>query len=211
MAECRSRTPDPEEMNTETDRICNVAHEEVRLPGLRIALRRPKDSESLLDENAFEHEEYLPYWAELWPSARALAAVLAGRDLGGVRVLELGCGLGLPAITAALRGAPVLATDWSHDALRFAAANAALNGAPVETALCRWDEAGEIVARGPWPLVLAADVLYEQRNVDQLLPLLPRLVAPAGEVLVTDPGRRPGRAVPARGGGRVGGGDAADR
>ena len=50
--------------------------------------------DALLDEEAFEHEEFLPYWAELWPSAIALARVLARRPLTGRRVLELGCGLG---------------------------------------------------------------------------------------------------------------------
>jgi predicted nicotinamide N-methyase len=38
--------------------------------------------------------------------------------------------------------------------------------------------------------VIAADVLYEQRNVDQLLDLLPRLVD-GGRVVLADPGRIP--------------------
>jgi predicted nicotinamide N-methyase len=48
------------------------------------------------------------------------------------------------------------------------------------------------VARAPWPLVLASDVLYEQRNVDDLLALLPRLVDETGLILLADPGRVPG-------------------
>src|SRR3954469_19171648 len=92
---------------------------------------RPRDSEELLDEEAFEHEEFLPYWAELWPSALALAKAVSARSLGGRRVLELGCGLGLVSIAAALAGARVLATDWSDDALRFTVANAARNQATV--------------------------------------------------------------------------------
>ena len=43
-----------------------------------------------------------------------------------------------------------------------------------------------LVARAPWDLVLAADVLYERRNVDELLQLLPRL---GSTVLLADPGR----------------------
>ena len=101
-------------------------------------------------------------------------------------MLELGCGLALPSIAAALGGAQVLATDWSPDALAFARRNAALNGAAVETALVAWTDASELVERGPWQLVLAADVLYERRNVEPLLELLPLLGA---EALVADPGR----------------------
>jgi predicted nicotinamide N-methyase len=39
--------------------------------------------------------------------------------------------------------------------------------------------------------VLASDVLYEPRNVDWLLDLLPRLVDKTGRILLADPGRRP--------------------
>ena len=46
----------------------------------------------------------------------------------GSRVVELGCGVGLPAIVAALGGADVLATDWYEDALGFVSANAAEHG-----------------------------------------------------------------------------------
>ena len=76
----------------------------VALPGRELLLLAPRDREALLSEEAFAHEEFLPYWAELWPSALALARVLARRPLTGRRVLELGCGLGLPAIAAALAG-----------------------------------------------------------------------------------------------------------
>jgi predicted nicotinamide N-methyase len=152
---------------------------------------RPRDTEALLDERAFEHEEFLPYWAELWPSGVALARRVAARALRGARVLELGCGLGLPSLAAALAGGRVLATDWSPDAVRATAANAERNDAQVETLRCAWDEADAIVARGPWALVIASDVLYEHRNVDQLLDLLPRLVDERGLVLLADPGRAP--------------------
>jgi predicted nicotinamide N-methyase len=80
----------------------------------------------------------------------------------------------------------VLATDWSEDALRFARRNADRNGAVLEVALLRWSDG---LAREPFDLVLAADVLYERRNAEELLALLPRVVAPAGAALIADPGR----------------------
>jgi predicted nicotinamide N-methyase len=104
-------------------------------------------------------------------------------------VLELGCGLGLPSIAAALAGGRVLATDWSAEAVRAAKENAARNGVELETAVVSWSLPEEIVERGPWRLVIASDVLYERRNVDALLELLPRLVDETGEVLIADPGR----------------------
>jgi predicted nicotinamide N-methyase len=165
--------------------------ERIALPGGEVELIRPRDAEALITEEAFEHEEFLPYWAELWSSAVALAHDVSMRALRGKRTLELGCGLGLPSIAAARAGGRVLATDWSQDAVDATAANAELNGLEIETLRCSWGEPDAIVARAPWPLVLASDVLYEARNVEQLLELLPRLVDETGLVLLSDPGRVP--------------------
>src|SRR3954454_1931803 len=106
--------------------------------GRPIRILRPRDSEQLLREEAFEREELLPYWAELWPSSVALARAVAARSLRGARVLELGCGLGLVGIAAALAGGRVLATDWSAFAIDFATDNAARNGVEIETAVVDW-------------------------------------------------------------------------
>jgi predicted nicotinamide N-methyase/GNAT superfamily N-acetyltransferase len=162
----------------------------VSLAGHDVRVLRPRDSDALLSEEAFEQEEFLPYWADLWPSARMLAGRVAGRALRGARTLELGCGLGLPSIAAALAGGRVLATDWSADAVAAAAHNAVRNGVEIETAVVSWQQADAIVERAPWDLVLGADLLYERRNVGQLLALLPQLVDGRGEVWIADPGRR---------------------
>src|SRR6266536_2093194 len=164
----------------------DLVEETIELPGRTLSILRPRSAEALLEEEAFEREEFLPYWAEVWASGVALAAVVAGRPLAGARVLELGCGLALPSLAAALGGAEVLATDWSPDAAAVLELNAKRNGVAVETAVVSWAEPGPLVARAPWELVLAADVLYERRNVDELLALLPQL---GGEVLLADPGR----------------------
>jgi predicted nicotinamide N-methyase len=161
----------------------------VPVAGRDLRLLRPRDAEALLDEEAFEREEYLPYWADLWPSALALARAIGVRALRGARTLELGCGLGLPSIAAALAGGRVLASDWAPDAIAMTERNAALNGARLETLVCSWTGPEPLLERGPWRLVLASDVLYEARNGEALLPLLPRLLAARGEVWLADPGR----------------------
>jgi predicted nicotinamide N-methyase len=176
-------------VRTPADRL-DLVEEIVEIGGRRLRLLQPRDSEALLDEQAFEQEEFLPYWAELWPSGVALARYVAGSVRAGARVLELGCGLALPSIAAALAGARVLATDWSPEAIVVAAENARRNGLELETARCSWADPGQLVARAPWDVVLAADVLYEGRDVPLLLELLPKLVDGHGEVLLADP-RRP--------------------
>lgn len=167
----------------------DVVAERVALPGGDVELIRPRDAEALLTEEAFEHEEFLPYWAELWSSGVALAHDLARRSLRGRRTLELGCGLGLASIAAARTGGRVLATDWSTEAVRAAALNAERNAVRVETLVCSWAEPEPVVERAPWDLVLGSDLLYERRNGELLLALLPRLVDERGLVLISDPGR----------------------
>jgi predicted nicotinamide N-methyase len=150
--------------------------------------------EMLYEQNFDAHEKYPPYWAELWPSSVALARAVAAAKLAGARVLELGCGLGLPSIAAALRGAHVLATDRSADALGFTTYNAGLNGVSVEVGVCSWAHPESVLSRAPWDLVLAADVLYLHNDLRDLDDLLPRVVAGTGQVWMADPGRPPAAA-----------------
>lgn len=165
--------------------------EVLEVAGVTFRLLRPADPAALLDEDAFAVDEFLPYWAELWPAARSLAAALPER-LEGVRVLELGCGLGLPSLVAARRGAEVVATDWADQALELLATNAARNGVQVARRHLDWTRPPADLVAAPPDLVLAADVAYEQRNVEPLAALLELL----GTVtLLADPGRRAGGAL----------------
>jgi predicted nicotinamide N-methyase len=136
----------------------------VTVAGVRLELLRPESPEALIDEKQFADDEFLPYWAELWPAARALAEALP--DVRGLRVVELGCGLGLPSLVAAARDASVTATDWSPDAIELLRENAARNGLEVRAEVRDWRELwGERFE------------LYERRNVEPLLERL-REVAP---------------------------------
>jgi predicted nicotinamide N-methyase len=168
--------------------VTDLVEEVVLVAGRDLVVRRPRDPEALLDEEAFADGEYLPYWAQPWPSGTALARAVAVRSLGGMHVVEVGCGLGLASLGAALAGARVLATDWSPGALELLRANAAANDLALETLPVDWTAPAPLLERAPFDLVLAADVLYERRAVAPLADLLPRL---GGEVLLADPGRPP--------------------
>ena len=163
-----------------------LVEETVELAGREVTLLRPPSADALIDEAAFDEDEFLPYWAELWPSGLALARVVGGLELGGVRVVELGAGLGLPSLAAALRGASVLATDWAAEAAELLGLNAGRNRIALRAARVRWDEPEPLLAEAPWGLVLGADLLYERRNAELLLELLPRL---GPDALLADPGR----------------------
>jgi predicted nicotinamide N-methyase len=149
----------------------------------------PASAEALIDEEDFARDERLPYWAELWPSAIALARYLSREDLAGRRAIELGCGLGLPTVATLDAGAEVLATDHYEAALDFTLYNTLMNlGREPEAAHLDW-HAPDTEHLGTFDLVLAADVLYEARNVSALVSLVPELLAPGGEVVLADPRR----------------------
>ncbi len=143
---------------------------------------------------------HMPYWGLLWPSGVALAEeALAQPDaLTGRRVLELGCGLGVTATAALDTGASLIAADCFDEALIFTRYNTLRNtGHMPHTALLDWrTEAGRAacVAAAPFDLLLAADVLYEQENLEPLLALVPHLLTADGAFWLAEPGRRVSRA-----------------
>jgi predicted nicotinamide N-methyase len=154
---------------------------------------RPRDWDELRHEEGGAGRG-VPYWATLWPSGRALAEKLAdGPDLEGMRVLELGCGLGAPSVVAAARGAGVTATDAAPEAVVFTAHNLALNDLEGEVAQLDWRDANALEAGAPWDLVIAADILYLRHNVEALARVLPELVGRTGVALIADPRRAGGR------------------
>jgi predicted nicotinamide N-methyase len=163
--------------------------ESVPLGDRPVTVARPADWQVLRETEA-EHGRDAPYWAILWPSGEALAQAVADEPPpAGARVLELGCGLALPSVAAARAGATVLATDGSPDAVTFAAHTLALDEQVGDVAAIDWREPRLLLERGPWDLVLAADVLYLQRNVATLQDLLPKLITPGTEAWIADPGR----------------------
>lgn len=154
----------------------------------RAELIAPRSPDELIDVSEFNRDERLPYWAELWPSARALAAELLDSPAPRGRVLELGCGIALPSLALRWRGVDAVASDYYTEALEFTLANAHRNDIPPpRTLLLDWRDPPPDLK--PFDLVVAADVLYEKRNADALAKLLPRVTAPGGRVLLADPGR----------------------
>lgn len=161
----------------------------VKVGDLDYRITHPAAADALIDEEEFEHDERLPYWADLWPSAIALARWLSGRNLRGKRVLELGCGVGLPSVVSLLRGAEVVVSDQYAAAMDFAVFNARSNkGREPDTFLLDWRRP-ELDGLGRFDLVIAADVLYEALSGLALAELVPQLLSPGGEAVFADPNR----------------------
>jgi predicted nicotinamide N-methyase len=181
---------------TPPEAVAETVRELVFIDDYRFQIDRPADSDKLFDHpwvrSAYAADEYVPYWPTLWPAARMLAKSVVRepweRHLLPLRVLEVGCGLGLAGIACLARGLPVTFSDVDETALAFAAANARLNGftegyrtIPLDF---RAPPEGE-----QYPVVIGSDLMYEARLVEPLVELLRVVLAPGGVCLIADPDR----------------------
>ena len=144
--------------------------------------------EALIDLAAFEADERIPYWADVWESAIVLAEDHATLDGRGMSLLELGCGLGLPSLVAAAAGFAVTATDYEHPALEGVRFNAEKNGIEsIRTRVLDWRNLPDDLGR--FDRVVAADVLYEPHHAAAVAGVIARTLAPGGVAMVADPCR----------------------
>jgi predicted nicotinamide N-methyase len=150
-------------------------------------------------------DERIPYWADLWASAIGLSQYLVDNSslVHNKKVLEIGCGLGLPAIVAGKLGAKeTIATDYLPEALNFARLNWERN-LPIDSAQFEqldWRNISEKYKNAPPhalglinqykpDILLAADVAYEKRAFEPLLDAFEHLVKPDGIILIAEPNR----------------------
>jgi predicted nicotinamide N-methyase len=160
---------------------------------LRIVL--PSEPDRLLNDPAVldlnRRDDYMPYWAYLWPGAYLLAEA-AGRRMWdpGAEALEIGCGLGLAGLSALVAGlGRVHFTDYDEAPLRFVERSAAANGLGPERFRTRRLDWRALPDRERYGVILGADVLYERRLVPLVANLLRVMLAPDGYALVAGPYR----------------------
>jgi ETFB lysine methyltransferase len=175
-------------LEVDLDRRFEIVTQTLEVAGDSIELWKPRSAEALINEQDFEADERLPYWAEVWPSSIALAACLPFASPGADRAIELGCGVGFITAIASRRSWRVLATDYYSDALAFTRLNALRNGLrEPATRHVDWRVFPEDL-RG-FDLVLASDVLYERPYAELVAAALQKTISASGRALVADPGR----------------------
>lgn len=125
----------------------------------------------------------LPYWAKLWDSSFMLAYFLGKQQaVLGRRVLEIGAGLGVVGVYAALCGHRVTITDINEDALHFARANVLLNDARnAEVRKLDWNDP---TFAETYDVIVGSEVVYDRQSYPALVQFLRRTLAPGGIIFL---------------------------
>lgn len=150
------------------------------------------DIDELIDrisEEEFRLDERLPYWATVWHSAVALGSFLQENPhlVADCPVLELGCGLGVAGIIAARCGARVTFSDHDPHALLAARINAGVNAADRGSSFLEIDIRDSLPGR--WPVILAADIVYEKRFIAPLADFFANTLEESGLAILAEPDR----------------------
>jgi len=180
---------------TPTETLEQSVQRRVAMSDRTFTIACPSNADKILNHpsthEAFEADQYMPYWAELWPASQMLGEALIKEAkqqnwTADTTALELGCGVGLSGIVALSLGMHVIFSDYDAAAVAFAAENARTNGFNnFETLPLDWRAAPRFQA----PLILAADVIYEERNISPLIQFIRAGLAPEGVCLLSDPDR----------------------
>lgn len=136
---------------------------------------------------AFDRDEYMPYWAFLWPAALKLAStILKSNWPTGAEVLEIGAGIGIVGLAGLARGLNVTISDYEPKAVELALFNARNNGfEQAQGLVLDWRTPPQRLYQYIW----GCELLYEDRHHEPLLKLTRQMLAPAGVAWFVDGGR----------------------
>ena len=129
-----------------------------------------------------------PLFGLVWPSARKMADVMQTWPISNLRILEIGCGLGLASLVIHRRLGNVTASDYHPYTERFLSANLLLNDMHTLPYVSgHWERANPLL--GEFDLIIGSDVLYERDHPQQLAGFIQRHAAEHAQVLIIDPNR----------------------
>ena len=163
---------------------------ELVINGRKFRILLPKDISGFIDPDDVLHD--FPLWAKIWRASWALACFLAEMPVAaGKNLLEIGAGAGLVSIVAASFGHNITMTEFNPDALRFAQANAVINGCPqLPIRELDWNRPQLIET---FDYIVASEVTYKKEHVKALLKLFKSYLRPGGAVYLTGEMRKVSR------------------
>ena len=109
------------------------------------------------------------------------------------RILEIGCGIGLPSLVVKRLGGDITASDYHPLAQSFLLENTALNSlAPIRFRTGNWSTPNQNL--GKFDLIIGSDILYEHQHVELISSFIDHHASSRVNIVIVDPGRGSHRA-----------------
>ncbi len=161
-------------MNQESSNVWDLS-----IGDLRIALSSPGARPETADR--------ISLWWGVTTSALALARFIESDfNVSGMNLLELGSGVGLSGLVAAIKGARVTFSDYVPEALHTAKLNAIANGVPeknVEFKILDWEKSDP---PGQFDVIIGSEIVYEYFFHGHLTELMLSALKDDGVILIAD-------------------------
>lgn len=130
-----------------------------------------------------------PFFGIIWESGIHLAYLMEDYPVGGISVLEIGCGIGLASLVLNHRGANITATDYHPEVKAFLDENTHLNKDPdISFVRTSWEDTLPN-ALGLFDFIIGSDLLYEQEHPEYLASFINRHAQKQSKVLIVAPHR----------------------
>jgi EEF1A lysine methyltransferase 3 len=145
-----------------------------------------KDYEEFIINQIEQHDLNVteaPFWAKLWEASFVLAYFLGKQPVkAGGHMLEIGSGIGIVGVYAALCGHRVTITDINEDALLFAKANAMLNG--LSESMVRRLDWSDPAETAQYDTIVGSEIVYDRRSYPALVDFMHRSLTPNGMIFL---------------------------
>jgi len=130
-----------------------------------------------------------PLFGVVWASGELLSHIMLDYEINGLRILEVGCGIGLASLVLNSRAADITATDHHPEAENFLSKNVTLNGGEdIPFSCIGWASLEDDL--GEFDLIIGSDILYERGHAELLANFINHHAKPHCKIIIVDPGRR---------------------
>lgn len=150
--------------------------------------------ERYVQEKTAGKEPLFPYWAQVWPAAKALCEIIADQPelVKDKTLLELAAGIGLPSLLAARFAKNSIASDYILDAVDIIQRSVIHNSIHnIQTALIDWNHLPAVIKPD---VLLLSDINYDPSSFEILFAVLRRFIEQGATILLSTPQRLAGRA-----------------
>ena len=170
-----------------------VCYQTIEFGDTDIHVRTLRDKQQYSDDDNIAEKKGItsanwPIFGVIWDSGKVLAHLMYKYDTKGLRILEVGCGIGLASLVLNHRSMDITATDYHPQAENFLQKNVKLNGGNEIPFVCTgWGDSDS--GLGKFDLIIGSDLLYERSHAMLLAGFIEEHAAQTCDIILVDPGR----------------------